>query len=212
MPKVWEDNSADILNKLHNFIERCNFMIEETDNNIAIKTKLLKDEADVNTKLQILESSLALTKATLKSAEKFSTKKKDKALTAIRASIYRTGEIIPASRPIMLEYETPSHALFLNDKGSAVNLIEGGAFRAILSLFLRQAVLQHTSNLQTIFSDEGLSVLNQDRSADFSKYLPILGKYSQIILIEQKDEIFAEADAVVYYFQIEDGVTRVRKM
>ena len=135
MPYGWTDNSSTIVSNLIMLSSNCRARIEQTEANNKKKEQIKCNIDQYNAALEVLESSKNLLRATLKECEEFATEKKEKALASINLSIYRCSQIIQCSRPIHLEYE-PGKALFTNDLGMDVNLLEGGALRAILSFLL----------------------------------------------------------------------------
>jgi ABC-type molybdenum transport system ATPase subunit/photorepair protein PhrA len=190
--------------------DRCQFRIDETEKAKVLAKKLQEDIALSRSNQKILTDTQDYLKAIKKKLVNYNAKKKERSMSAIYSAIYSAKSIIPDTTPVELKIERED-AMLINDRGDDVNLVEGSAFRATLSFFVRGVILRNTDYMQTMILDEPLTTLSAESSAGLSAYLPILAKEMQIILIEQKNEIFSNADSIVYNFQKAEGRTRVRK-
>jgi ABC-type branched-subunit amino acid transport system ATPase component len=103
-------------------------------------------------------------------------------------------------------------ALVIKSSKQQVNLCEGSAHRALLSVLPRKAILENTGYTQTMILDEPFATLSDDTSIELSPLLRDWGKNMQIILIEQKDSVFYSGADCTYRFRKIEGKTCVEKV
>lgn len=187
------------------------FRIDETDRAVVEAEKLKGNIQISRNNQQIINETSRYLKAIRKMLVEYNAQKKQRSLSAIYSAIYSAKSIIPDTDNVQLKV-TKEEAMLVNDRDELINMIEGSAFRATLSFFIRSVILRNTDYLQTQLLDEPLTTLSVESSAALSKYLTVLSNDMQIILTEQKNEIFSESEGVVYEFKKSEGITRVRRI
>lgn len=142
----------------------------------------------------------------------FLAEKKKAGNMAINAALLSARNVIPDSMEgVRLETEGKEAWLEIGD-GMLVERMEGGGYRATLSLFMRKLALASAEGIeQLLIIDELLSKLSSESSAIISQYLPILAQNSQIIIIEQKPEVYSQLNCRRYHFFLTEGETSVRE-
>ena len=131
---------------------------------------------------------------------------------AINAALMSARNVVPdAMNGIRMAIEGKEMWLE-NEEGMLVERMEGGGFRAACSLFCRKVALSsNPDTMQLMILDELLAKLSSEASVTVSQYLPILARDMQLLIIEQKKEVYAQADCVRYNFFLADGHTVVEK-
>lgn len=203
-------NSNSILKVIKSEIDKCRTKIDETNRSVKETEMYRKGLDEARNNQQILQHTILYAKGKKKQLVEYNAKKKEKSLAGIHSAIYSAKTIIPDTVPVTMHI-TREEASLVNSKGDDINLVEGSAFRATLSLFTRLVVLNNTDYLKYVILDEPLTTLSPDSSALFSKYLPILSKNMLIVLIEQKDEVFLDTEGIVYDFHKSENATQVRR-
>lgn len=203
-------NNSMLLKMMSGEINSCQTKIDETERSIK-ESEALRVRLDLSNKNQkVVNDTITYLKDKTKKLIAYNAKRKERSMSSIYSGIYSAKNIIPDTTPVALSVERESAGL-VNDKGDDVNLVEGSAFRATLSFFTRSIILRNTEYMQSLVLDEPLTTLSAESSAALSAYLPILSKEMQIVLIEQKNEIFTTTDEVVYIFAKSEGKTKVRR-
>lgn len=203
---------TDVCAKLENEASQCSFRIKQTEEN-ETKVARLKDNLDkYNQAIMKLQFLLAELKPLIADIVEYTTERRSHSALAIKQALMVAGNIVPASsQGIKFQMEN-GEAWFETSDGLSLDRVEGSGYRATLSMFMRNVFLRSNPQyLQTLILDEIFAKLSPERSAVLSTYLPVLGESMQIISIEQKPEVFADAECTSYYFFIEDGQTIVRK-
>jgi DNA repair ATPase RecN len=200
---------STILKIITHEISQCDIKISETEKSKDQTEKYRKQIKEAQSNKEVLEGTIEYVKAMRKEVVKYNTKKKEKSLNGIYAAINSAKAIIPDIVPVRLSMIRES-ACIVNEKDDDINLVEGSGFRATLSLFARSQTLMNTDYIKTMVLDELLMPLSPETSARASKYLPILARKAQIILIEQKNEVFLDADITIYDFKKSEDCTKVR--
>ena len=140
------------------------------------------------------------------------TERKHKGNMAVNTALMSARSVVPDSMSGIHLTMQNGEAWLESDNGMLVERMEGGGFRATCSLFMRRVALSASPNtMQILILDELLAKLSPQSSAIVSTYLPILAQDMQIIIIEQKKEVYAEANCKVYNFFLADGSTIVRE-
>lgn len=203
---------TDTLDRLKQKISLCEIRISETEKRRRLKEKLEKEIADITLTYDLLDKGEKDLKKKRKDTLEYIGEKKAKASSAIEATFYATNSLIPSSSYTRLKIKNDQVSL-VDEQNLPIELLEGSAHRATQSFFVRSAVLRNSKYMPFMLLDEPLATLGPESSASFSKYLPPLCKHMQIILIEQKPEIFADAEDVIEYnFKNSGGVTTVRRV
>lgn len=210
-----EQRRADystICTLIQNEISRCNLRIEQTEQN---KDKLLKlQDAQKLSKNSIAYCDMVIDslKPFANDIQEYITNKRKQSHSALNNALRLAGEIVPASMG-GIAFKMEGDEAWLEMPNSAlVEHCEGSGYKGAASLFLRSVVLaQNQHYLQTMVLDELLAKLSTERTALLSRYLPQMVKNQQIIIIEQKKEIYADCEATLYKFFKSDGFTTVTK-
>ena len=203
---------SNICRLMRDEISKCDLRIKETEEN----TKRLSDLqgiressiASVDYCIMVLDSLKPLAK----DIQEYITDKRKNSRSALNNALRVAGEIIPASmRGITFETEG-DEAWLQAPNGAYVDRSEGSGYKGTTSVFLRSVVLSaNPDKLQTLFLDEPLAKLSDERTALLSQYLPAMIENQQVILIEQKKEIYANAECTLYGFFKSDGYTSIVK-
>lgn len=185
--------------------------ISETKKNFESKKNLELALEHLSRQAMEIKNRLQYSKKTLKTIETYVTDKKQNAEQGIYDAIYNTGQIIPGSKDVRLIMKDKKAYLEDSD-GRDMNLCQASSWRAIASVFTRDSVLANTGYMKDMILDEPLAVLDDYSSADFSMHLPLLAKDRLILLIEQKDSIFSNADVTTYKFDLIGERTEVTRV
>ena len=172
-------------------------------------TALLKN---VVTSETLFKNAVKLVQQEIDDILEFLNEKKKQGNMAVNAALLSARNVIPDSMDgVRLEVSDEEAWLEVGD-GMLVERMEGGGFRATLSLFMRKLALSSSPDTeQILIIDELLSKLSTESSAVISQYLPLLAQKSQIIIIEQKPEVYSQLNGVRYHFFLTEGETSVRK-
>lgn len=204
--------SNSLLKVMFSEAEKCKFKIEETKKAEEQRSKLEQSIRIGRSNLSYVDETTAYLKGIRKKIVSYNDKKRERSMSAIYSAIYSAKNIIPDTSHVELKVDKGA-AMLINDRGDLVNLIEGSAFRATLSFFIRSVILRNTEYIPFMLLDEPLTTLSEESSAALSTYLPILAQDMLIILIEQKESIFSNSTGdTTYLFQKAEGRTRARRV
>lgn len=198
----------DIISCLRQRKSLAEIRITETQKNLESKVNLENAISYLSNEGKALKERLQECKKTLKATVSYITDKKQNAEQGIYNAIYEASQIIPGCPNVKLVIKDKKASLEDNE-GRDMNLCQASSWKATTSVLTREAVLSNTEFMQDMILDEPLSVLDDYSSADFSMRLPLLAKDRLIILIEQKDSIFSNADVMTYKFDLLGDVTEV---
>lgn len=138
--------------------------------------------------------------------------KKKRGNQSINAALLSARNVIPDSMSGIRLTISGDEAWLESEEGMLMERMEGGGFRATCSLFMRKIALSSApETMQFMILDELLAKLSQESSATLSQYLPILARDSQIIVIEQKSEVYSQLNCQRYHFFLAEGQTIVKK-
>jgi len=203
-------NSANFLASLDNKISQGKLLITQSRASRAEVEKLEASLKSFLVNLAIAETCERRLKANVKNLNEYLSKKKSTGLKSIHSGMLAARTIIPHGDRVRL-YVDGEDAYLGDEKGYAVNEKDGSAFRATLSMFMRDRLLKATDCIQTMVLDEPLSTLDLDNSAEISKYINVMATTAPVILIEQKPEIFVSTKHIAYHFQIIEGQTIITR-
>lgn len=201
----------DVCTKLRERAATAHVRIENTKKNEEIRQQYRARIDGFNNLIQRIEGREQLLRKNIKYLRSFVEKKRTRAIKGVYASIYNTNQILPSTGKIELVINN-GEAYLNGEDGEDVNLCEASSWRAASSVHIRRAILANTDFAQVMVLDEPLSVLDDYTSAEFSLFLEPLAKECQIILIEQKDSVFANSEGITYVFEIAEGITHVRRV
>lgn len=134
----------------------------------------------------------------LKICRKYLADKRDEAFEDIKEAILMGNSIITSASKYHLEIGDKT-ASIVNEYGVDVYESEGSAYTATVSFFARIAVVENTGLQNTFFLDEALTHLSPESSANLSHLLLEKSKTCQLVLIEQKPEVFAQGVSKRYF-------------
>lgn len=175
----------------------------ELEKIIVERESKLKDVAMASAKMKKISQLL----------EEYIANKKLTGQNAINNAVRKAAEIVPDSMDgVVLKMNDKEEAWFETNDGNSVHRCEGGGFKSTLALMLRPAILgMNPSVLPFVLYDEPLAKLSSENSATASVYINSLAETHQIILIEQKAEIYANCDVDTYVFDLQGDRTTIRK-
>lgn len=131
---------------------------------------------------------------------------------AINAALLSARNVVPDAMSGIRMQVDGKEMWLENEDGLLVERMEGGGFRAACSLFCRKVALaSNPDTMQLLILDELLAKLSSEASVTVSQYLPILAQDMQIIIIEQKKEVYAQSTCVRYNFFLAEGKTVIEK-
>lgn len=131
---------------------------------------------------------------------------------AINAALLSARNVVPDSMEGIHLVVDGDEAWLESREGMLMERMEGGGYRATCSLFMRKVALSSSTNtLQLLILDELLAKLSPESSAIVSQYLPILAQDCQMIIIEQKAEVYSQLNCKRYHFFLAEGETIVRE-
>ena len=138
--------------------------------------------------------------------------KKKSGNMAVNAALLSARNVVPDSMEGIHLIVDGDEAWLESNEGLLMERMEGGGYRATCSLFMRKIALSSApETMQFMILDELLAKLSQESSATLSQYLPILARDSQIIVIEQKSEVYSQLNCQRYHFFLAEGQTIVKK-
>lgn len=193
-------------------ISKCDLRIKQTEENTKKLSNMQGIRESSIASVKYCETVIESLKPCVKDIQEYITDKRKKSHSALNNALRVAAEIIPASmRGIKFEMEG-DEAWLQAPNGAYVDRSEGSGYKGTTSVFLRSVVLSaNPDKLQTLFLDEPLAKLSDERTALLSTYLPKMVENQQVILIEQKKEIYANADCTLYGFFKSDGFTSIVK-
>ena len=144
--------------------------------------------------------------------QNYLTERRKKGNMAVNTAIMSAHNVVPDSMEGVRFVMSGEEAWLESEDGMLVERMEGGGFRATCSLFMRRVALTAAKNtMQILILDELLAKLSPESSAIVSTYLPVLAQNMQIIIVEQKKEVYSRINCDAYNFLLTDNSTIVRK-
>lgn len=205
------NNSAHIVAKLEQRLNTAEYRIKRTKDDRKRREELQASIRDSDSLLRMYSLTDKELAKMQKDLQEYNNEKEKEALAGIYAGIYSAQSIIPETGGISLSI-AGTKAKLITEGGLSVNLKEGSGFRAMLSFLVRDIILENSEYLDFSIYDEPLATLSGANSAELSIIFNIIGKRKQVILIEQKPEIFANIeDITVYEFNKVEGKTLITK-
>ena len=186
---------------------------------IAISEANEKKRQTYSDKLRIAKEEVNLFKqvqdevqAIITEAETYLGERSKRGNMAINAALLSARNVVPDAMSGVRMAIDGKEMWLENEDGMLVERMEGGGFRACCSLFCRKVALaSNPSTMQFLVLDELLAKLSPESSVTISQYLPIIAKDMQILIIEQKKEVYAQADCTRYNFFLAEGKTIVER-
>lgn len=151
-------------------------------------------------------------KSTISDIAEYLGEKKRVGNMAVNAALLSARNVVPDSMEGIHLVVDGNEAWLESNDGMLMERMEGGGYRATCSLFMRKVALSSAPNtLQLLILDELLAKLSPESSAIVSQYLPILAQDCQMIIIEQKAEVYSQINCKRYHFFLAEGETIVRE-
>lgn len=198
---------SEIVNKLRAEAAKSELRIKTTEDNLAKAKKLSSYIESCEDSIRACNYVLKQIEPKMADLQKYLTDKADTGKAAINHAIAVAGDIIPDSmRGVQFQIEGDTAWLEVSDM--SVDSVEGSGYKGVASMFIQSEVVKQTPNiLQTIIFDEPLAGVSVSNSVSVSACLPYMCEGLQVILIEQKPEVFVNFNHTVYnFFKDEDGV------
>jgi hypothetical protein len=191
-------------------ISKCEFRIKETEENTkklsTLEGTIQTHERTINACDYILQEVTPV----CDDLQEHITKQRRSSLHNLNRAIRMASLVIPDSiQGVQFKFDG-KEAWLETPAGTYADRAEGSGFKGSASIFLRGTVLgMKPEFLQTMVLDEPLSKVSTENSASLSTCLPLLVQDKQVILIEQKKEIYSDADCATFRFFKENGFTVV---
>ena len=190
---------------------------------VTTKIRISNENAEklerVNKDIAYYEKSIKSAKETLDELTKLSTDiqeyinaKRKRGTMAVNAALLAARNVVPDAMGGVRLTIDGKEAWLENENGMLMERMEGGGFRATCSLFMRKVALASSPDImQLLILDELLAKLSPESSVIVSSYLPIIAQDMQVLIIEQKKEVYSQTNAVRYNFFLTDGCTVVEE-
>lgn len=202
---------SEIVRQLKDEAARCDYRITETLNNQKKLERLNQGIDNYNANIQRCIDTVDGMKPVIETLQKYLADKAKDSLYNINRAIALASDVIPDSMK-GVKFNMEADKAWLEVRGCDVDGIEGSGYKGVTSMFIQATLVQQNPNiLQTVLFDEPLSKVSPDNSTALSACLPYLCKDMQIILIEQKKEVYANFDHVEYKFFKDEDSTRVER-
>jgi predicted ATPase len=211
---VFEGSTTD------NFIEQrlvqrsvqAGMRVEEMVKSEAARTKATGRLTQFSDNLKIIDQTSSFIKATRDEIIDYLAEKKSQAISSVHGCFETAKNILPQAQEATMLIHDKTMKITTED-GLEMFDSDGCGNSSILSMLIRGVVLRNTQYQKIKFLDEPLSALSPETSVLFSYILPYLVQDMQLVLIEQKPEVFASiTDCTTYHFTKVDKVTTVRKV
>lgn len=201
----------DIIRRLNNEAAACDYRVKMTIQNTA-KLKKINDRLDsLSINIHRCKSVMEALDPMIADISEYANNKAKDGQLAINRALEIAGDVIPDSmKGVSFQMEGDKAWLEVNDM--VADGVEGSGYKGATSMFVQASVLrQNPSILQTLILDEPLAKVSTENSAVISAVLPYICKDLQVILIEQKKEVFSNSEHVTYLFFKDENGTRVEK-
>lgn len=201
----------EVVTKLRAEAAKCDYRIKESLENQKKMEKLNNTIASCSMNARRCEESIEGMKPAIKSIQEYLATKAKDGVYAINQALALASDVIPDSmRDVRFCME--GDAAWLEVAGCDLDGIEGSGYKGASSMFIQSTLVKQNPNiLQTVVFDEPLAKVSSDNSTAISACLPFLCKDLQVILIEQKKEVYANFDHTEYHFFKDENGTRVEK-
>lgn len=201
----------DVLKMLRDEASKADYRIKETTENMKKSEKLKSSIDNYKNIVEICSTVLESLKPLESDLQTFINEKSKEGLMRVNQAIALASEVIPDCMK-GAEFKFEDNKAWLDLNGRTVDSLEGSGYKGTTSAFVQSAILkQNPQVLQTLVLDEPLSKVSTENSASVSAVLPYICQDLQVILIEQKKEIYANFEHVSYKFFKDEKGTRVEK-
>ena len=206
-------------NKYSNICERLNAKYGELQNKISVSTQNAKkleeveyESSALSVYIQTAEHAIKEMTRLSKDIQEYIATKRKNGTIAVNAALMAARNVVPdAMGGVRLAIEG-KEAWLENENGMLMERMEGGGFRATCSLFMRKVALASSPDvMQLLILDELVAKLSPESSVIVSSYLPVIAQDMQVLIIEQKKEVYSQANCKRYNFFLTDGCTVVQE-
>lgn len=212
MPTQSESQYANTCASISRVIEDCNYKIKVTAANKGQIEQLNQKIQQLQDTMESLDLIKQYLKPMVNDIKEYLAARRKQSMQSINNAIRVASEIIPDAMPNITFELKGDEAWIQTSDGLLVNLSEGAGYKSVLSAFLRSVTLNaNDDNIQLIIFDEIFSKLSVEYSTVLSAFLSIMVQNMQIISIEQKPEIYANASYTEYKFTKNGNYTTVEK-
>ena len=201
----------DILKTLRDEVSKSNYKIKETEENMKKCEKLRSSIKQYEEIVDICSIVLDSLKPLDNDLQKFINDKSTEGMMRVNQAIALASEVIPdCMKGAKFEFDKDKAWLSIN--GRLADSAEGSGYKGTTSAFIQSAILkQNPQILQTLILDEPLAKVSTENSATVSAVLPHICQDLQVILIEQKKEVYANFKHITYRFFKDENGTRVER-
>lgn len=202
---------TEIVRQLKDEAARCEYRINESMENQKKQERLTQTIDSCTGNVQRCKEAIEGMKPVISSIQDYLATKAKDGVHSINQAIALAGDVIPDSIK-GIKFNIEDDKAWLEVSGCDVDGLEGSGFKGASSMFIQSTLVkQNPDILQTVIFDEPLAKVSSDNSTAISACLPFLCKDMQIILIEQKKEVYANFDHIEYKFFKDENGTRVEK-
>lgn len=179
--------------------------INTTKENLELKEKHEQSLKVNKAFMESIDASIAVQQKLVDDLTEYVTLRREKSQQAVSLALQNAKDIVPASCSHIRWRMEGGEAWFETSDAIPIEHCEGAGFRSVLSVYMRALFLRANPNyLQMLVLDELFSKLDVESSAILSTYLEVLADSLQVIIIEQKPEVVANAHPMKYYFVLKD--------
>lgn len=202
----------EIVKSLRDESARCAYRISVSQENQRKLENFERTIDSCSSNVQRCSDVIEGIKPVLAATQDYITEKSKNGLLSINRALALAGDVIPDSiRGVQFKQE--SGKAWLEVDGRDVDSMEGSGYKGASSMFIQAMLVKQNPNiLQTIIFDEPLAKVSTDNSVAVSACLPYLCKDLQVILIEQKKEVYANFEHDEYKFFKDENGSRVEKV
>lgn len=205
MPENRLPDYSNICSLLNQKIIESLTRINTTKENMTLKKKHEEALRTNRIFLGCVDTSIAIQQKLVDDLVEYVTLRREKSQQAVTLALQNAKDIVPASCSNIRWRMEGGEAWFETADSLPVEHCEGAGFRSVLSVYMRALFLRaNPKYLQMLVLDELFSKLDVESSAILSTYLEVLANSLQVIIIEQKPEVVANAHPTKYYFVLKD--------
>lgn len=146
--------------------------------------------------------------------EQYISDKKKLSMKILQAAIEQAGNIVPDAEieGIRLAVEGKT-AVIINKQGQDINKREGSAFRSVMGVLLRYALIKAQPDcIQLMYLDEAFSTLSDATADTMRKYLDAFKDDVLVIGVEQRNYLYDGIDRMVIKVVKEENGSVLRKV
>lgn len=203
----------DTLKRLQHTISQCEFRIKATEDGQSKLIDLDRNIKVYETLYSQCNNTLVRLRPYIKDIQAYIADKRTSALQSLNNALRIAGEIVPAAMKGIAFNMERDEAWIETEDAVYASSAEGSGYKEIVSVLSRLVVNGLCeSELKTVFLDEPLAKLSPERTALLSQYLTLIVDNQQIILIEQKREVYANVSCTLYEFVKDGDFTTVKRI